>query len=225
MDLKVNYKNKRRLQNINGETIKAICLFVNSSIKNQIKYECEFNTTGEEITNIQVLDKYNFVYQKVKFNGKSFIALKYMDNLQDSKEEIFNKNLFFLEESKVKKKGDKFNITGKLSENNFNYTTLNLEFNFINEGDVTPEIKSANCTVIHSKEKEYILECTPKNELNGEIEESYSNLGDANLFVIFKNEDNIIEMNPRQEDFNQIVQKVIIAISSILALIFLFFCF
>ena len=214
--LKVNYNKKRRLQNEDGETIKANCQFADSKINNLIKYECEFTTTGDEIIKVKILDKYEFGSQNVKFSGKSFIALKYMDNLQDSKEEIFNKKLYLLEDSKIEKKNGKFNITGKLTENNFKYKNVNLQFNFKNNGNIGPEFKTASCTAIHSND-EYILECTSENELKGEIGDPYSNLGDANLFIIFKNEDNILS-------FSQIIKVIFVSIVSIVAMsLFLLF--
>ena len=50
-------------ENLN-EITKVTCDDVPNKIINQIKYECEFDIKGEEIKNIQLLDKLEFGSQK-----------------------------------------------------------------------------------------------------------------------------------------------------------------
>ena len=189
----VNYKRHRSLQSNdnNSETIKSICNLVDNDIKNQAKYECEFETNGEEILNVKSLDTLELNSQKGEILSSSFLHLLVKNNIQNVQEDIFNKPLYFLEDSIVNNNEKEFNITGSLTEDEFNYNNLLLQFH--SDKNNSSVIKS-NCGIIKSNEKKVILSCIPDNPINTTIIDGYSNLGDANLFVSFNQEKNKIEM-------------------------------
>ena len=222
-----------RLRNIqnnenSGTTIKSICNLATNNPKKIVKYECEFETNGEEIINVKSLDTFEINSQKYEIQKSSFLHLLYKNNLQDAKEEIFNKPLYILEDSIVNNNEKEFNITGNLNEEEFNYNDLYLQFH---SDKNNLEIKDSNCYVIKSNENKYILNCIPGNKINSNIIDGYSNLGDGNLIVIFKKEENTIEMGPNQDirlrdsskklSIGIIVAIIISAVVIILALILL----
>ena len=197
MYININYKTLssfQRRKNDDIEENKLKCTLSPNNIKNQVKYACEFTTNGNEILNIKSLDKIEINSQKNELKKISFLHSLNKDNLQNSKEDIFNKQLFFLENSIVNNNDKEFNISGNLNEEEFNYNKLILQFHSIDKHNNT-KIRNLNCGVIKSNDKKCILNCIPKNPININILDGYSDLGESHLFIDFQNKDNLIQMN------------------------------
>ena len=78
-------------------------------------------------------------------------------------------------------------------DQNFNYNNLTFQFNLKSED--TEEIKNESCTIIQTDETKYTLECVPPPaRTKGNIDLSFSELGDSNLVALFKNETNLIDV-------------------------------
>lgn len=197
LNLSINYKNnKNRNLQIKDNEIKSKCeLNINNEIKNQIKYGCEFDTNGEEISNVIILDK---------FEKSSFIYLFYKDNIQSAKDEIFNKTLYILQDATITTSKKEFNITGDLynaQKQLENKDKIILEFYADKDKN---EIKNVTCNIIN--ENKVILRCIPEKKFNSNIINGYSNLKNGHLFVIFKNSENQIEIE-EPEIFNNTYNK------------------
>ena len=198
MLININYKTLRTLQKrekINNEENKSKCTLSSTNIKNQVKYKCEFITNGNEILNIKSLDKIEINSQKNELKKLSFLHLLNKDNLQNVKGDIFNKQIFFLENSIVNNNNKEFNITGTLNEGQFNnYNQLLLQFHSIDKNNKN-EIRNSNCRIIKLNNNKFLLNCIPDNPIIINILDGYSDLGDSHLFIDFKNKENLILMN------------------------------
>ena len=186
------YKKNRNLENDEngGETIKSKCKIELNDIKNQIKYGCEFDTNGEEISNVKSLDIIESNSQKYEIQRTSFLHSLYKNNIQNAKDYIFNKPLYILEDSIINYSDEEFNITGNLNEDDFNDKKLLLQFHSDNNNE---EIIKSNCWTNKLDEKKYILKCNPDEAINTFVVDGYSNFEDGNLIVMFHNEKNKIE--------------------------------
>ena len=181
----------RILQSTKTETAKFKS--INSDIKNIIKYNCSFNTSGEDINEIQVnSNNIYFVGNNISISSISPLAIKYMNNLQDcNNENIFDKNLYILNNSELVQNNKIFNITGELKENELNYKNINLEFVLLSENKDT-KIENANCSIIKldQNNNKYRLMCSCNKEMIGDINNAaFSLMENDNLLVLFK--DNI----------------------------------
>ena len=193
----VNYRSgSRNLENIenNSETINSTCKLKDNEIANQIKYECEYNINAENISSVKSLDIIEINSQKIEIQNLSFLHLLNKNNIQNIKEDVFNKPLYFLKDSIINSNSKEFNITGNLKEDNFNYTDLFLQFH----SDINnSKIQHSNCNMIKLKEDDnYALRCIPDNYIDSEIIDGYSNFEEGHLFVIFHYKKNKIEMEP-----------------------------
>jgi hypothetical protein len=223
--VKINYRNYRNLQdNENGdadEETKSLCNLVDSNIKYQVKYECELeiNEKDKDILNVKSLDKFEFDGKKIEIQNSSFLHSLYKNNMENAKDDIFNKPLYILENSVVNNNEEEFNITGNLIGDNFNYNNK-LVFQFHSDKN-NGEVTNSNCSMIKSNEKEYILKCVPDSPINSKIVDGYSDLGDGKLIIMFKNDDNKIEMLPIKTNENENKTNIIsIAISFFVVLLF-----
>ena len=194
----VNYKRNINLEP--SENIKSLCNLVDDGVKDLIKYECEFATNGEEISNVMSLDIIEIDSQKIEIGNFGFLYLENKNNIQNAQDDALSKNLYFLEDSVINSDGKEFNITGNLEVDEFNYNKLLLQFH--SDKNNTKTLNS-NCLVIKSSEKKYILRCTPDNPINTKIIDGYSHLGDGNLIIKFKKEENEIEMQPSKTETNK----------------------
>ena len=117
--LNINYKVKiiRNLQNDN--VFKSICDLIsnNNILDNIIKYECKLSTNGKEIKNIKSLDILEYNSQKIQIQNLSFLYILYKDNIQNAKEDIFNKSLYILSNSFINYNEKEFNVSGELLNN------------------------------------------------------------------------------------------------------------
>ena len=206
---------KRNFQNHVNEqaTIKSECILYHNEIKNQIKYECEFNTLGEDILNIKSLDIIELDSQKIEIQDSSFLHTIYKNNIQIAVGNIFNKPLYILENSIINSNEKEFNITGNL-EQEFNNTNLLFQFHPDKNSE---EIIQSKCVIYKLVEKKGILQCIPEKKIIANIIDGYSNLDDGHLIVMFHNNDNKINMNNNRtinysESGNGLATGAIIAI-------------
>jgi len=213
--LTTNYTIKRNLQINESEdsTIKSECILYHDEIKNQIKYECEFNTLGEDILNIKSLDIIEFNSQKIEIQDSSFLHTKYKNNIQNAVGNIFNKPLYILEDSIINSNENEFNITGNLEQESNN---TNLFFQFHPDKN-SENIIQSKCEIYKLAEKKVILQCIPENQIISNIIDGYSDLDDGHLIVIFHNHDNKINMKynftiNHSESGNRLATGAIIAI-------------
>ena len=209
----INDSIRRNLDESENATIKAKCDLIQSDIKNQIKYKCEFDTLGEYISNIKSLDIIEFNSHKVEIQSSSFLHALYKNNMQNAVGNIFNKPLYILEDSIINSNQKEFNITGNLDED-FNYTKLPLQFHPDKESEI---IINLECSLFKSDGNKSILQCLPENTINTNIVDGYSNLSDSHFIVVFHNINNKIVMRSEKKIENSESSKslstgVIIAI-------------
>ena len=217
LHLITNYTTKRNLQiNVNeDETIKSECILYHNEIKNQIKYECEFNTLGEDILYIKSLDIIELDSQKIEIPDSSFLHNIYKNNIQTALGNIFNKPLYILENSIINSNEKGFNITGNL-EQEFNNTNLIFQFH---PDKNSKNIIQSKCVIYKLVEKKGILQCIPEKQIITNIIDGYSNLDDGHLIVIFHNHDNKINMN-NNSNINNSESSNGLATGAIIAIVF-----
>ncbi len=187
-----NYTKKRYLQIYLNEDvpIKSKCLLDNNEIKNQIKYKCEFKTTGEDILNIKSLDIIEFDLKKIEIKNSSFLHAIYKNNIQTAIGNIFNKPLYFLENAIINSNENEFNITGKLEQE---FDDTNLLFQFHPDKN-SKKIMESQCQIYNFDEKKVLLQCIPEKKIISNLIDGYSNLDNGYLIVMFLNNNNIINM-------------------------------
>ena len=195
--------NNMTIRNLESEyneedAIKTKCNLFQYEIKNIIKYECNFDTLGEEILNIKSLDIIEFNFQKINISFSSFLHYLYKNNIQNAIGNIFNKALYILEDSIIDNNENEFNITGKITEE-FNYSEMNFQFHSDRDSE---KIINSNCCIYKLDNKKYLLKCIPENKINLTIIDGYSNLSDGHFIVMFHNETNRINMKPNIDKGN-----------------------
>ena len=197
--LDLTYRTLRHLQknDNNNEKVKAKCNFISVEESEQCKYECEFDTNGNDLTNVTVLKKYEFDGKEVYLTGTTFVAEFYMTNLQNAVSPIFNKTLFVLNNSYTINNKYYFTIKGNLMKNKkiFYHKELLLILSFLSENKTEKETKNVNCTVISLNQSECCLNCKPKESLNGEILQGFSYLNDSNLVINFNENESKIKVD------------------------------
>ena len=107
----------------------------------------------------------------------------------------FEKKLYILNNSEVEVNNDnnEFNITGNISDNEFNYKSLNLELTLL-ENSIEKN-DNISCIPIDEGENILTLKCNTDNEMAGQIISAFSNLGNENLLVNFLGPGNKTELN------------------------------
>jgi hypothetical protein len=227
ISISIRYKSGlRRIQEQNKE---AKCLPEESTIDNLIKYKCSYETSGEDIDNIQVNDK-NLSNGDIEIETESPLAVKYKDNLQNIGDtDIFDgKELYILNDAHVESENNKFNITGEINKNSFNYDTLDLMITLYD--DPKEEIKNIPCKINKTNQNILTLNCESDQNLRGSVKGSFSSLIDGNLLVDIKdgedgditltNEEKSFYQNPRKGDKKKLSGGAIAAIVlSIVALL------
>ena len=216
--IKITYYLFRRLET-NEEEQKVECHLQDYSVNNEAKYDCFLNKQDKEIQNLEVLDIFEFSGKTVSLSGMSLMSYKYKNHLQEANTDYFSKKLYLLQDSFIKYNNTHFNISGNMNYSDFKYTDLFLQFALVSEKKNT-EIKNASCTIIETKKREYTLECIPESSLiKGNFELPFSDLGDANLVVMFQKETNLIDMGNKDISFkyfktqrNKLSSGIIVAI-------------
>ena len=191
--VKNNIKTVRNLENEGNEDgiIKTKCNLSKNEIKNQVKYQCEFDTLGEDKLSIKSLDIIEVNSKKIEIQNSSFLHSLYKNNIENAVENIFNKSIFILEDSIITSNKKEFNITGKL-DREMNHTKIIFQFHPYKESG---KILKSNCRINNLDNKKYILQCIPKNQINSKIVDGYSNLGDSHLIVMYNDKNNKIQMD------------------------------
>ena len=207
----IGYAKRLRSLQENVST-KSVCKLVENKFDNQKKYNCTFETTGEEIENIQIGKNIESGDGDIEFSDIDIspIALKYINNLQNiGDSDPFEKKLFILKNSKVVVDNDnnEFNITGNISDNGFNYKSINLDLTLLENSNE----ENANISCIHIDEGENIftLKCNTDNEMKGQLTGAFSNLGNENLLVNFLDADKNAELNFKENKPSKFINKPI----------------
>ena len=167
---------------------KSVCKLVENEFDNQKRYNCTFETDGEDIENIQI-DK-NITSENKELNVSDIdvspIGSKYINNVQEvGDSDPFEKKLYILDNSKVvvDRYNNEFNITGHIKESGFNYTNFNLELTLSTFSKEQNE--NVSCISIDEGENKYTLKCSTENDLKGHLKSAFSNLENGNLLVNF----------------------------------------
>jgi len=196
--LNINYKDKIIRNLKNDKDSKSTCDLIphNNDIDYIVNYDCNLSTNGKEINNIKFLDKIEYNSQKFEIQKSSFLYIL-KDNIQNAKEDIFNKQIYILKNSIVNNNEKEFNITGELNRNisKLNNNKILIEFHFDKNKN---DFKNLTCYVIVSKKSninKVVLKCNHNENFNSNIIDGYSNLNNENLFIIFKKIENKIEMD------------------------------
>jgi hypothetical protein len=195
-------KKSRNLEDSSQIDVKNIeCGRVDIDYDNQVKYNCSFEGNEDEIENIEVDKNMTFDNQEVEIYSMTHVANLSMENLQKIGEnDSFDKKLFILDNCEVIEDGDnnKFNITGEINDNTFNYETLNLTVN-----SKPGENKNISCDVLKSGENDITLLCNPKEKIEGDFQGSFANLGEENLVInIQSNSTDDIDDGKNDDDIN-----------------------
>ena len=199
--IKVRIKYKTiSLRVLEDSTKDAECKLTISDFDNQNKYNCTVETNGEEIESFEVDNNFVFQDQMVDVKANTPIATKQLNNLQNiGDSDIFNKQLFILDNSTMTLEDNALNITGTINNKSFNYENINLSLNTENSN----ETKNISCKIIKLNEENYTLQCNPNGEKNFKADSAFANLGDDNLLINFVAVKNSTE-NPIDEIPNTI---------------------
>ena len=199
--IKVRIKYKTiSLRVLEDSTKDAECKLTPSDFDNQNKYNCTVETNGEEIESFEVDNNFVFQDQMVDVKANTPIATKQLNNLQNiGDSDIFNKQLFILDNSTMILEDNALNITGTINNKSFNYENINLSLNTENSN----ETKNISCKIIKLNEENYTLQCNPNGEKNFKADSAFANLGDDNLLINFVAVKNSTE-NPIDEIPNTI---------------------
>jgi hypothetical protein len=191
LNFNIIYKRKLGILRATDESETVKCKSINSKKQNIIKYNCSFNTSGEDIDKIQMnRNNIYFVGKNISISSITPLAIKNMNNLQDcSYENIFEKNLYILNNSELVQDNEIFNITGELKENELSYKNANLEFIILSEKEREERNENVDCSIyqLAQKNKNYRLMCTCNKEMIGEINDiAFSLMENDNLLILFK---------------------------------------
>ena len=142
------------------------------------------------IESVKFLDIIESNSQSYIISNLSLFALLYKDNLQNVQNNIFNKTLFILNNSKIIENNVEFNITGNMlkTELEFDYKEIILQFEFQSKYNNNTDIRYVNCSVFKLNQSNYILQCKTNTSNIDTIIKGYSDLGNANLVILFNNE-------------------------------------
>jgi Mg-chelatase subunit ChlD len=179
--VRIRYKTNR-LRTLEDTSSDGECQLEPSDFENQIKYNCSVETNGEEISNVELEDDLDFPLQLVEVKDKTPLAIQDMNNLQNIKgDDIFDKDLYILDNATMIFDNDKLNITGTINDTKFNYDNLSL---LLNTED-SDEPKNISCKVIKLNNENYTLQCDPKGKTNFKTDtaSAFANLGNANLLI------------------------------------------
>ena len=191
----IKYKNSLRLLQEDA-TQKGECILEeDSSDNNQKRYNCNIETNGKEIDNIQLDKNIEAGDDNIDFSSTEIspIGMKFMNNIQNvgNEDPFSGKQLYTLNSSSVSVDNDKneFNITGNINNDTFNYDKINLEISLTdNSEEIT---KNISCIPTKIDTKIYNLQCNTKNEMHGTLNNAFANLEDGNLFVEINDNKNI----------------------------------
>ena len=190
--IKIIYK--RSLRGLDEDNKKIQCNLIDYKFDNQNKYNCSFETNGEEIDNIEVNDDFDFSNQDIEVISKSSIAEQYLKNLQKIGDtDIFdNKKLYILDNSTISKdiNNNKFNITGKMNNIDFNYENLDLTVKLLSSENPDKKTKNIPCKIIKLNDEDTSLQCISEEKMNATIDGSFSILEKDNLIVNLKDNEN-----------------------------------
>ena len=145
----------------------------------------------------------NIILKKLKIQKSSFLYTLYKDNIQNAKEDIFNKSLYILENSIVNHNEKDFHITGDLNINldKLNNNQVLLQFH---SDENKNGINNSTCYIINESKSvtnKLGIKCKVNESFVFNIIDGYSKLSNGNLFVILKNIENKEEMD-EIEPFN-----------------------
>ena len=192
----------RRLQNYDylTETKKVRCDLIHIDYVNKVKYFCEFDSIDETIQSAELLEVLESNSGNYNITNLEILNLLYQNNLVNVPHENFTKPLFVLYNSEIMENRLEFNITGSLLENelDFNYQNLFLQYSLESETKNIVENRNETCFVFNLNQSEYGLQCKPNKNSIGNVITAFSDLGDANLVVLFKNKENLINIDRNQ---------------------------
>ena len=192
----------RRLQSYDQltETKKVRCDLIHIDYANKVKYFCEYDSTDETIQSIELLEVLESNSVNYNITNLEILNLLYQNNLVNAPRENFTKPLFVLNNSEIMENRLEFNITGSLLENefDFDYQNLSLQYSLESENNNIVENRNETCFVFNLKQSEYELQCKPNQNSIGNVITAFSDLGDANLVVLFKNKENLINIDRNQ---------------------------
>ena len=193
-------KKRRNLQDSSQVVLKDIeCNRADIDYDNQAKYNCSFEGNEDEIENIKVDKNITFDNQDVEISAVTPVANLSMENLEKIGEiDSFDKKLFILDNCELfeEKDNNKFNITGVINDNKFNYDILNLTIN-----SKTGENENITCDVIKAENNVTLL-CNPKEKIETDFQGAFSNLGEENLVINFQGNDTEDVGNDINDDKN-----------------------
>ena len=191
INIKVRIKYKTTsLRVLEDSTKDAECQLTPNDFDNQNKYNCTVETNGEEVESFEVDKNFVFQDQMVDVKANTPIASKQLNNLQNiGDSDIFNKQLFILDNSTMVLEDDVLNITGTINNKSFNYENINLSLNTENSN----ETKNISCKIIKLNEENYTLQCNPNGEKNFKADSAFADLGNDNLLINFVNVKNSTE--------------------------------
>ena len=188
--IQIKLKESLRSLNDEEEIIQTIqCKKKYKKGEKQITFKCVFEKKNRKIKKIEVdVKKFNFIGQKVKIKACSPLAMKDMKNLQKvGTERQFKNKIYVLENAELKQNEKNFNIMGNIKDKDFDKEEVTLAFL-----DFKKKEKKVDCK-IKKKKGNYIFECEPKNDINGNLDGAYGDLDDKNIIINFKkNEDSEI---------------------------------
>ena len=196
--------------NIIQEIKQIKCILIKNNEDNiQINYNCSFETNGNDIYNVQLINQFKFDENDIEIIGYTPYANKYINNITNIRENnIFIKRLYILSNIIIiiNNKNNEFNITGNiLNYDRFNYQKINLMINLLSLNYSIIDITYISCNVIKLKENNnyYIFQCFSEKEIFGTIDGAFAELEDANMVIMPGDNNTLINFTKKIEKIDE----------------------
>ena len=175
--VRIDYQ--RLLRSLQDTQVNVDCTLEETESENQMKYSCQAPADTSRINNIKVVPEFTFDDKNISLAGITPLANMYMEKLQDVKDELKNINNIYVLEHSTQNKYDKylFNITGIIDvKPKYNEKELTLTVNTTSSGN-----KNVSCTITNTINDNYNLNCKPKDNLDFNLQSSYSIINNGML--------------------------------------------
>ena len=177
------YQNTRILEELIEE--EAECIKMNSQITDLIKYNCSFSNNGKKIESLSCSLDFNFNEEGIVITSVTPIALEQSQNILEISEiNMFEKKLYILDNATLNlfNNNYKFNITGTMNNETFNYDEINLTLSLDNLDGKSKSLNTS-CSSINNNKNNYIFNCNSTTAIKEKIKCGFSTFEEENLLV------------------------------------------
>ena len=195
LSLKVTLTSNSFLRALSEQNKEVECKINSSDSDTKASYVCEILTTTSDIDSIQIHRDIELNTDKDYEFYISPLALKYMDNIKNIRNDdkynaFFDSDIYYLKNSHIIKHDEtSYNISGVLTNfgnsSDFDGSDITLMVTKLPENTET----EFNCKIYHVTGDNYTLNCKPKDSIYCDLNNSISLIGDGVLYVSFENGD------------------------------------